>query len=249
MKSRTSAPGSTNKYYIRKTNGGYNPCIGGNTAHGLRPFLGSVLPNCTGYVTGRTAEIIGEKTCKFFGNTNAENFYKLGRQQGLETGFQPRPGAVAVWSKGKAGVDSDGAGHVAVVEKTNWSTWIQTSESGWGFTSCTVKSCRRINANGNWDQPSGYYFLGFVYNPAVCPYRDPSGTVKKGSKGNDARFVQWCLWKDGCFKSGKKSEIDGSFGKRSVDALKIFQKKHSLAQDGHAGPATQAVMKTLYTIQ
>lgn len=39
---RTSAPSSTNKYYIKTTKGGYNKCI-------QIQSNGSVLPNCTGY--------------------------------------------------------------------------------------------------------------------------------------------------------------------------------------------------------
>ena len=36
-------------YYIKTTYGGWSPCILGNNAYGLRPFAGSVLPNCVGY--------------------------------------------------------------------------------------------------------------------------------------------------------------------------------------------------------
>ena len=36
-------------YYIQTAYGGYSPCIEGNNAHNLRPFAGSVLPNCVGY--------------------------------------------------------------------------------------------------------------------------------------------------------------------------------------------------------
>lgn len=39
---RTTAPSSTNKYYIKTTHGGYNQCI-------QIQDDGSVLPNCTGY--------------------------------------------------------------------------------------------------------------------------------------------------------------------------------------------------------
>lgn len=36
-------------YYIQTAYGGYSPCIEGNNAHNLRPFAGSVLPNCVGF--------------------------------------------------------------------------------------------------------------------------------------------------------------------------------------------------------
>lgn len=43
------APDINSNYYIRYTYGGWSPCIEGNNAHGLRPFAGSVLPNCSGF--------------------------------------------------------------------------------------------------------------------------------------------------------------------------------------------------------
>lgn len=43
-------PDIYSNYYIMQSYGGWSPCIQGNNAHGLRPFAGSVLPNCTGFV-------------------------------------------------------------------------------------------------------------------------------------------------------------------------------------------------------
>ena len=37
------------QYYITTAYGGWSPCIEGNNNYGLRPFAGSVLPNCVGY--------------------------------------------------------------------------------------------------------------------------------------------------------------------------------------------------------
>lgn len=249
MKIKTTTPAATNKYYLMRSYGGYSPCVAGNTKHGLRPYKGSVLPNCVGLAVGFYNFLLKDKSCSHLGSANAEDFIALAKRQGLEVGTKPRPGAIAVWSKGKTGTASDGAGHVAPVIATNWTDSITVWQSGWNYTASVTNVRTYKKGTGNWGKSSPYKFIGFIYCAAICPYRDPSGTVKKGSKGNDARFVQWCLWKAGCFKSGKKSEIDGKFGARSVEALKLFQKKHGLAQDGHAGPATQKVMKNLYTLQ
>lgn len=43
------APDIYSNYYIMTSYGGWSPCIEGNNAHGLRPFAGSVLPNCSGF--------------------------------------------------------------------------------------------------------------------------------------------------------------------------------------------------------
>ena len=56
------------KYYIRKVNGGYSPCIAGNNARGLRPFDGSVLPNCVGLIVGAYNQFAGADGCPFLGN-------------------------------------------------------------------------------------------------------------------------------------------------------------------------------------
>lgn len=63
----------------------------------------------------------------------------------------------------------------------------------------------------------------------------PSKTVKKGSKGADVKAVQaflnWCL--------GTKLKVDGKAGSKTVSAIKKFQKKYGLAQDGKFGSASR----------
>ena len=51
---RTTAPSSTNKYYIKTTKGGYNRCIQIQSD-------GSVLPNCVGYAR-RGVDSVKNKT-------------------------------------------------------------------------------------------------------------------------------------------------------------------------------------------
>ena len=77
--------------------------------------------------------------------------------------------------------------------------------------------------------------------PAPTPaptYKIPSGTVKSGSEGDDARTVQRRL-KDLGYYKGK---TDGIFGKGSVDALTRFQKANGLLADGKAGKTTYAIL-------
>ena len=242
MKRRTTLPDKTNKYYLTKGYGGYNPCILGNSAH--RYCAGSVLVNCVGYATGRFNEILSNTSCSYLGNTNAENFYALAKKQGLEVGQTPRAGACMVWAKGKVGVSSDGAGHVAIVEKVVNSTTIETSESGWGYTTSYMTFPTRKKGTGNWGL-KGYTFLGFVYNPQIEPYANPtSKVIKKGMKGNEVKWLQWAIK-----KAGFNISIDGSFGPATLAALKKAQAKWGLVADGFAGPATQAKIKSLYTLE
>lgn len=59
----------------------------------------------------------------------------------------------------------------------------------------------------------------------------PIKTVKKGSKGNDVKAVQNFLnW---CMKSGLK--VDGICGKKTVSAIKKYQKQYKLKVDGVFG--------------
>lgn len=63
--------------------------------------------------------------------------------------------------------------------------------------------------------------------PAVAP-KIPNQILKMGSKGNFVRRVQKAV---GAY-------VDGSFGAKTEEAVKAFQKKHNLTVDGVVGPQT-----------
>lgn len=162
------------KHFIRKANGGYSPCILGNNAYKLRPFDGSVLPNCVSWATGRYNILAGEKdSCKYLGNRNAKEFTIFAEQQKLATGQIPQVGACMVWG-------GNGDGHVAIVEKVIDNDTVETSESGWNYRAePIVRTLTRKRGNGNWGQ--SYQFLTFIYQPNYRP--DPTDiyyTVKRG---------------------------------------------------------------------
>lgn len=243
MKQIFGDPSKEDKYFIVKSFGGYSPCIQGNTAYGLQPFPGSVLPNCVGASTGAFSKIIDEDEIKYLGNTNAKNFLSLAKAQGLETGIKPLPGGVLVW-------DSSGAGHVAFVNDVLSDTKVATWESGWSYKTVLTENLTRMKGTGNWGQGGSYKYLGCVYNPRINPYRTPSVTViKKGNKGDAVRWLQWVLVKEKCYVLNTKSQIDGSFGNNTVKALKKFQAAHGLVADGYCGPATQKIIRELYTME
>ncbi len=237
MKMRTTAPASTNKYYLKKPYG-YNPCILGNKEH--RQYPHSVLVNCTGYVTGRLGETSGEKKCEYLGNTNAENYIALAKKQGLEVGTEPKEGAVLVWK----GV-GEKAGHAAFVEKVVSSTEIITSESGWSYKNSYVLKKTRKKGNGNWGLSASYADPQFIYNPNIDPYPATTKPVLKlGAKGEDVKWLQWAI----C-RAGYKIAIDGSFGYKTEKALKKAQKSWKLTADGMCGTKTQTKIKSLYSIE
>lgn len=118
---------------------------------------------CVGYAYGRFNEIGGYGYCKYLSPVNAENFMQY--KGSLEIGQTPRVGACMVWQKGNTLSNSDGAGHVAIVEKVVSDTQIITSESAYGGKAFYTQT--RNKSTGNWGMGSAYTFLGFIYNPAV----------------------------------------------------------------------------------
>lgn len=67
----------------------------------------------------------------------------------------------------------------------------------------------------------------------ACPYSQPKATVKKGSKGNGVRWVQWWLrlW-------GYDISVDGVFGANTEKAVTDFQERLGIEADGMVGAVT-----------
>lgn len=148
---RLSSPSSSNKNFIHYSNGGYNRCI--------EIENGSCLPNCVGYSWGRWRELLGENPK--LSRSNAENWWGY-TSDGYKRGQTPKLGAVICWRKGKVGDESDGAGHVAVVEQIKSNGDIVTSESVYGGERFRTKSYTKAS---DYYLAKGYVFQGFIYIP------------------------------------------------------------------------------------
>ena len=147
---RLTAPSAADKHWIKSTKGGLNDCI--------EISGGSVLPNCVGYAWGRFYEIIGEKPK--LSKNNAEMWYG-NTADGYKRSKTPALGAVICWSKGIVGNETDGAGHVAIVEQILPNGDIVTSNSAYGgsrFYTTTVKKSDGYNFGA-------YKFQGFILPP------------------------------------------------------------------------------------
>ena len=132
-------------YYIMTSYGGWSPCIQGNTANGLLPFSGSVLPNCVGYAVGRFNEMQALGACTWLGSVNANQLVALAQMQGLATGSTPEVGACICWDDGVEG-------HAAIVEQVIDADTIVTTESGWNYSAEPIvrQYTRTRGLNGNW---------------------------------------------------------------------------------------------------
>lgn len=159
FKMRTTKP-SGNKFYITKDSGGYSQCIKGKPTDSKA----NVLSNCVGYASGRFNEIIGTMKYPTL-NCNAENFIERAKSLGLKISSVPTLGGIMVWQKGSTLSNSDGAGHVEIVEAIYDNNNIYTSASNYGGTA--FYNAKRSNSNGRWGMASGYKFRGCIINPAI----------------------------------------------------------------------------------
>lgn len=79
-------------------------------------------------------------------------------------------------------------------------------------------------------------------NVVVCPYFEPTATLRKGSKGDSVRWVQWMLNNCGV---GYNLEVDGDYGNVTAGAVADFQKRYGLTVDFAAGKQTREKLKKL----
>lgn len=249
MKIRTTCP-KNNKYYIRTVTGGLNGAVAGDPTQ----KYANVLDNCVGYANGRFNEIWNDPDLKGIVKSfhvqlvcNAENFIESAKKQGLKVSSTPVVGGIMVWQRGATLSGSDGAGHVAVVERVYNDGTIMTSESGWA--SWAFKTVRRDNSNGRWGQNSAYKFRGCIINPNVKNTITPAPKLSIDGAGGACtvramqRFFGTPM--DGVI-SGQNKEWSKyypalkavEFGPGGSVCVKKLQKWVGTAQDGVIGPAT-----------
>lgn len=162
------------KYYRRKQEGGWSPCILGNDKKIPRHTEMNTLPNCVSWGVGRYNEIGNYNSCKYLGSVNANKLLELAKSQGLPTGNTPKVGALICWDDGNCG-------HCAIVEKVNSDGSIYVSESGWSaksyYWNATLSGPNYTNGEG-WLANGGYKLQGFVYQ--IEP--EPTYKFKIGDK-------------------------------------------------------------------
>lgn len=149
---RKTRPGSGNKYYIRKANGGYSTCIQGKPTDKWC----NVLSNCVGYACGAANEELGLGYEKYHLNCNAEKFIERAIASGLSVYKTPQVGDIICW-EGKGSL----AGHVGIVIEVINSNCIKIAQSGWGSTK-PFYITTNYNNNGRWGLSSNYPFRGFI---------------------------------------------------------------------------------------
>lgn len=168
---RLTAPSTSNKYY-----------------YASNPFYqsGYGMPNCTCYAWGRFYEVLGSRPALSLGD--AEDWYN--HADGYERGQTPKLGAIICWSRGTVGDDSDGAGHVAIVEQILDNGNIVTSNSAWNSTNFYLQT---LTPASNYHWNDAYTFQGFIYNPGVKEYKPTPEQVSGNRYLSQAEMEQNAL--------------------------------------------------------
>lgn len=122
---RDKEPNLDDKHYYSDDNLFYKIKLSPPFSSGGKPIKG----NCTWYAWGRAWEITGSKPTEAGFIGNAYEWWDANKKSGkYKYGSEPRVGAIAVWKSNLP--NSDGCGHVAVVEKIE-NNKIYISESMW----------------------------------------------------------------------------------------------------------------------
>lgn len=251
MEIRITKPEKGNKFYTRKASGGYSACIKGKPTDTC-----DVLSNCVGYACGRFNEIIGEMKYPSL-NCNAENFIERAKNTyGLEISDVPTLGGIMVWQKGSTLGSSDGAGHVAIVERIDSTNQIYTSESNYGGEA--FFNATRTNNNGRWGLSNKYSFRGCIVNPAIGKVTAPEekeedffgglGYFKDGDKHENIGKIAEFMRKTFPAYTSEKA-LGDYYGPYIKASIKEFQRRakaegnYNSTIDGYTGPITLASLK------
>lgn len=169
------------------------------------------MPNCTAYAEGRYNEIHGKQMYLPYGN--AEDWYPNAKS--FKYGNTPKVGAVICWRKGKSGTSSDGAGHVAVVERINDDGSILTSNSNYKGTNFYLKT---FSPSNNYYLGSAYTFQGFIY-PQTEISSGVGTPVDRDTTKDQIEITTSVL--NGRIYPGKKSRIYGYVNPGIYNIIKV----------------------------
>lgn len=179
MNIRTTKPEAGNKYFTKKTSGGYSSCIQGKPTDKC-----DILANCVGYACGAFNEQLGLGCEKYHLTCNAEDFIERAIAMGLSVVKEPVKGGIMVWSKGRLKDGTDGAGHVEIscidyIKGTTPSKdYTKIAASGWGCSKTFWTATRYRGEDGNWGMSKAYTYRGCIVPPNYEPDPIPEPTPK-----------------------------------------------------------------------
>lgn len=150
----------------------------------------------------------------------------------------PAPGDIIFydWSDSGIGDNKGGSDHVGIVEKVSGST-ITIIEGNYR------NECKRrtLKVNGRYIRGYGVPMYDEVETPAPVGKSVSVSLpiLSRGSRGEAVKTLQRLLNVLGYTDAaGKKLDVDGSFGKATLYALKAYQTANGLEVDGYCGANT-----------
>lgn len=143
---REKAPDLDDKHYYSDGNVFYKVKLSPPFSSNGKPIVG----NCTWYAWGRAWELTGSKPTEAGFIGNAYEWWAANKKSGkYQYGSEPRVGSIAVWKSSLP--NSDGCGHVAVVEKIE-NNKVYISESMWHGVTFKYREIYQTN-----------YLYGYIY--------------------------------------------------------------------------------------
>ena len=198
-----------------------------------KELIGKVCTDCSGLITAYTGKLMG--SAQMYSNASARIPYN---------DYRKMPIGTVLWRNGHVGVfcGQNSKGQYYCVEAKG-------IDSGTVASLCTEKS--------KWKY--GLLFNNIEYNiidPTIRalmeavksknPYATPTITVKRGSKGDIVKWLQWELIEAGYgesftyqYQTFNGVKIDGKFGAATEAALLSFQQSCKIEADGKCGPITR----------
>ena len=125
--------------------------------------------------------------------------------------------------------------------------WKQRLMLDGGRSSSLLTNSKKLVSEGSNGRIVSNYILVFlkkdnssstVTTTKDNPYKKPTRTIRIWHTGNDVKWVQYALNREG-FNCG---EVDGIFGKGTKKAVIAFQKAKGLGVDGVVGPKTREAL-------
>lgn len=125
--------------------------------------------------------------------------------------------------------------------------WKQGLMNDGGGSTSFLTNTKKLISEGTNGRIVSNYILVFLKKtssqPTVSevkenPYTKPTRNIKLWSTGNDVKWVQYALNREG-YDCGK---VDGIFGSGTKNAVIAFQKAKGLSADGIVGPMTREAL-------
>lgn len=196
-----------------------------------RGYVGRVCTDCSGLISWYTGRILG-----------SSQMYSTASKRIPISQINSAPVGAVLWKSGHVGVYL-GNGKVAEAKGINYGTVISNvSSTRWQYALLfSYIDYSGVTVSTQSVQPTSTPKTTSIVINGKNPYTQPAVTLRKGSKGDGVKWIQWELVEAG-YDLSKSGGIDGDFGSGTVNFVKQFQRSSKIEDDGIVGPATRAAL-------